>query len=553
MQLNNLAGPLGFRAQIAPDSVALIHGEKKLTYAALWQEVARFATLFSEIGIDTGERVAVFLENRQETIAACAAAAAIGAIVVPINWMLRAPQVSHILRHCAATCLVSSAARLRMLATVLDTAEATPQLVSVDQVPPELDHALRRHRLEEFWAGSYAIPERAPTIDEDAALILYTSGSTGQPKGVLLSHRNMVNGAFAVASYLRMRPEDRILCATPMGFDAGFNQVTSTLFVGATAVLHNYTRPLEVVRCCDANEVTGATGVPPFWMDISAVDWPDRARKRLRYFANTGGQMPQSTLARLRALFVNAAPYLMYGLTEAYRSTYLNPALVEERPGSIGKAIPNARVSVRRADGSLCEPREIGELVHAGASVALGYWNDPEATAKRFHSLEIDCGGLRRSLPAVWSGDLVWQDEDGFLYFVGRNDAMIKSCGCRVSPTEVEDVALASGLAREAVAVGLPDLRRGQVIALALGGANTSDEQKLKGGIIRHFRASAPGYMIPEIIVVTEQLPRTATGKFDRERCSEMLAALYTPTPADSEPAWDAGAAELSSANEIEG
>lgn len=533
MQLNNLSGPLRFQSRHAGDRLAVLHGERSLSYGELWHEVTRFASLFGEIGLQPGERVAVFLENRPETIAACLGATGLGAIVVPINWMLKALQVKHILTHAGSTCLVSSAARLRLLAPVLAEADPSLQLVSVDQVPSELAGGRQVHRVADFMAAPHGMPECSPTIDEDPAVILYTSGSTGQPKGVLLSHRNMVQGAFAVAAYLKMNSDDRILCSTPMGFDAGFNQVTSTLFSGGTAVLHNYTRAIEVVRCCDAFEVTGTTGVPPFWMDVSSIAWPDAARRRLRYFANTGGQMPQSTLQKLRQLFLNAEPYLMYGLTEAYRSTYLDPSLVDERPGSIGKAIPNAQVTVRRADQSLCAPREIGELVHVGSSVALGYWNDPEATAHRFRPIETECGRLRRSLPAVWSGDLAWQDEDGFLYFVGRNDGMIKTLGCRVSPTEVEEVVLASGLAREVVAVGLPDPWKGQIIGIAMAPAANQDEEVLKGRIIRHCRMSSPGYMVPELVHFASELPRTPSGKFDRERCSEILAQSWAERAAE--------------------
>lgn len=527
MQLDNVVGPIRFQSQGSGDHVAIVQGGRALSYRELWHEIERFAALFGHIGVQPHERVGIFLENRPEAVIASLAAAAIGAIAVPMNWMLKPAQVQYILSHSDTRCLVTSFARLQVLAPMLEHAAPRIQVVSVDRLGSEIGGNMRTHLAPEFDTRGAGLPERAATIDEDAGLILYTSGSTGQPKGVLLSHRNLIQGACAVASYLRMGRDDRVLCAIPLGFDAGFNQVTSTLYSGGMVVLHNYTRPIEAVRCCEAFKVTGTTGVPPFWMDVGSVEWPEPTRRRLRYFATTGGPMPQPTLQRLRQLFANAEPYLMYGLTEAYRSTYLEPALVDERPGSIGKAIPNARISVRRADGTPCEPREIGELVHTGATVGLGYWNDPEATAKRFRSVEVECGGLRRRLPAVWSGDLAWQDEDGFLYFVGRNDAMIKTCGCRVSPTEVEEVVLASGLAREVVAVGLPDERRGQIIGIALAAAgDRPDEQTLRRDLLRHCRNTAPSYMVPELVVVAEALPRTPNGKFDREQCAAMLTGL---------------------------
>ena len=216
------------------------------------------------------------------------------------------------------------------------------------------------------------------------AAILYTSGSTGLPKGVVLSHRNLIAGAESVSHYLGNTADDVILSALPLSFDAGFSQLTTAFSVGAHVVLLNYLLPADVVRLCSRHRVTGLTCVPPLWVQIADQDWPTEAAENLRYFANTGGRMPKAALDRLRSLFRRAKPFLMYGLTEAFRSTYLDPAEVDRRPDSIGKAIPNAEVLVVRPDGSLCGPGEQGELVHRGALVAMGYWNDPEQTAERF-------------------------------------------------------------------------------------------------------------------------------------------------------------------------
>ena len=537
MQLDNVAGPIGFQARQSPDRSALVQGSSSWSYQELWHEIVRFGSLLRAIGIGPGERVAVFLENRPEAVAAILGAAAVGAIAIPINWMLKALQAEYILSHSTARCLVTSSARLQALTSVLERTSPEFQVVSIDPIMGERSEHVRAHVACEFHVGTDALAARTPTIDEDPAMILYTSGSTGQPKGVLLSHRNLISGAFAVASYLRMDGADRVLCAIPLGFDAGFNQVTSTLYSGGVAVLHNYMRPIEAVRCCERHEVTGTTGVPPFWIDVTTVEWPDSARRRMRYFASTGGAMPQPVLQRLRKLFVNAEPYLMYGLTEAYRSTYLEPTLVDERPNSVGKAIPNASVSIRRPDGTLCEPREVGELVHVGATVGLGYWNDPEATARRFRPLETEVGGLRRSLPAVWSGDLVWRDEDGFIYVVGRNDAMIKTSGCRVSPTEIEEIVLASGLAREVVAAGLPDDRYGQIIGVTIAPSGDDDDREARReGILKHCRAAAPSYMIPQVFAFAAELPRTASGKFDREQCLAFLLQSLRQQESQREP-----------------
>jgi len=365
-------------------------------------------------------------------------------------------------------------------------------------------------------------PAEPEVIDVDMAAILYTSGSTGKPKGVVLSHRNLLAGGAAVSEYLDNRADDVILAALPLSFDAGFSQLTTAFTAGAHVVLMDYRLPGDVVRLCAAHRVTGLTCVPPLWIALSEQPWPAEAAAGLRYFANTGGRMPRTVLARLRAIFPSARPYLMYGLTEAFRSTYLDPAEVDRRPDSIGKAIPNAEILVARADGTLCDPGEEGELVHRGALVAMGYWNDPARTAERFRPAPGQPDGVTNPELAVWSGDLVRRDAEGFLYFVGRNDDMIKTSGYRVSPTEIEEVVYSTGLVRDAVALGVEDPRLGQrivVIASPLEGALDTGE------LLRVLRRQLPRYMVPSDVIVRAQIPRSPNDKFDRSRLRSELAA----------------------------
>jgi acyl-CoA synthetase (AMP-forming)/AMP-acid ligase II len=242
----------------------------------------------------------------------------------------------------------------------------------------------------------------------------------------------------------------------------------------------------------------------------------------MRYFANTGGRMPRSTLAKLRATFPAAKPYLMYGLTEAFRSTYLDPAEVDRRPDSIGKAIPNAEILVVRPDGTTCEAGEEGELVHRGALVAMGYWNDPARTAERFKPAPGRETGITTTELAVWSGDMVRADEEGFLYFVGRRDEMIKTSGYRVSPMEIEEVVYGTGLVRDAVALGVDDPRLGQRIVLVVSPAGGELET---GRLLGLLRQELPLYMVPSDVIVRSELPRSPNNKFDRNLLREELAA----------------------------
>ena len=287
-------------------------------------------------------------------------------------------------------------------------------------------------------------------------------------------------------------------------------------------VLHNYLLPRDVPRLVAREAITGLTCVPPLWMQLMETAWEDGAGAGLRYFANTGGHMPRSLLGALRARFPNAKPYLMYGLTEAFRSTYLDPEEVDRRPESIGKAIPNAEILVVKPDGSLAGPGEEGELVHRGPLVGLGYWNDPERTAERYRPVP----GALREVPttelAVWSGDIVRLDEDGFLYFVGRNDDMIKTSGYRVSPAEVEEVFYDSGRVREAAALGLPHPTLGQEIVVCIV---PDGEDAGSDSLIALCRERLPGFMVPARLEVFDTLPRSANGKIDRKALRAALMA----------------------------
>ncbi len=315
---------------------------------------------------------------------------------------------------------------------------------------------------------------------------------------MVLSHRNLIAGAESVSTYLENSADDVLLAALPLSFDAGFSQLTTSFAVGAHVVLTNYLLPGDIPRLCARHRVTGLTCVPPLWIQIAEQNWPDDARASLRYFANTGGRMPKPVLDRLREVFPTAKPYLMYGLTEAFRSTYLDPAQIDQRPGSIGKAIPGAEILVVRPDGSTCDPGEEGELVHRGPHVALGYWNDPARTAERFRPVPGRDEPWRTAELAVFSGDTVVTDADGYLYFVGRRDDMIKTSGYRVSPTEIEEAAYATGLVRDAVALGVEDAALGERVLLVVA---PTAEDVTTDALLEAMRSGLPLYMVPGSVV----------------------------------------------------
>jgi acyl-CoA ligase (AMP-forming) (exosortase A-associated) len=504
---------------------ALAYRGRVLDYQSLWAEVDQMARAVAAIGLKRGERLAIYLEKRLETVVAMFAAAAAGCVFVPINPILKPRQVGYILRDCNVRLLVTSAPRAIDLAEEIAGSSDLQWLVTVDgagAVPPG-SRAIGMSWEEVRTATGKNVPARV--IDSDMAAILYTSGSTGNPKGVVLSHRNMVAGAKSVSHYLENTADDRILSVLPLSFDAGLSQLTTAFNVGAKVVLLNFLLPRDVMRTCAEEQITGITGVPPLWIQLTELDWPEAASRAIRYFANTGGHMPRATLDRLRALMPRAKPYLMYGLTEAFRSTYLDPSEVDRRPDSIGKAIPNAEILVVRPDGTLCDDDEPGELVHRGALVAMGYWNDPERTSERYRPTPGQSSGICLPELAVWSGDIVRRDSDGFLYFVGRRDEMIKTSGYRVSPTEVEEALYSTGLVGAAAAIGVPHPRLGQaILVIASPPAGGKFEEST---LAAECRRLLPQYMVPLKIVERALLPRNPNGKIDRKALAAEFADAF--------------------------
>jgi acyl-CoA ligase (AMP-forming) (exosortase A-associated) len=511
-------------ASRAPLAEALVYGNHRLDYATLSAAVRQAAHGLLGFGLKRGERVAVYLEKRVENVAAMFGAAAAGGVFVPVNPLLKPEQVAYILADCNVRVLVTSVDRLKLLAAALP---ACPDLQAVIVVGGGELPVLERIEVAGWeQAMGAAVPARAPhrAIDTDMAAILYTSGSTGKPKGVVLSHRNMVAGANSVASYLENTAADRILAVLPLSFDYGLSQLTTAFSVGATAVLINHLLARDVLKAVEAERITGLAAVPPLWIQLAPLPWP--ADCTLRYLTNSGGAMQRPTLDALRAALPNARPFLMYGLTEAFRSTYLPPEESERRPDSMGKAIPNAEVMVLRPDGSECDPDEPGELVHRGALVSLGYWNDPAKTSERFKPLVSVHKGLVLTEMAVWSGDTVRKDEDGFLYFISRNDEMIKTSGYRVSPSEVEEVVYAREHVAEAAAIGVSHPALGQaivVIAFAREGAALSAAELLAA-----CKPHLPAYMLPAKVVMSDtSLPRNPNGKIDRKLLSQQFEQTF--------------------------
>jgi acyl-CoA synthetase (AMP-forming)/AMP-acid ligase II len=349
-------------------------------------------------------------------------------------------------------------------------------------------------------------------VGSDVAQIIYTSGSTGQPKGVTLSHSNLWAGVRAVMTYLRIHSDDRLASLLPFSFDYGFSQLLCAVDSGAALVVERSPVAQQIVATLRTLEVTVLAAVPPLWLQLLATDvFRSEPLARLRVMTNTGGRLPVEAVRSLRRAQPQAELFLMYGLTEAFRSTYLPPGEVDRHPDAIGQAIPGAEVMVLREDLSPCAPGEIGELVHRGPTVALGYWNNPKATAKVFRPHPLRPPGAPDAERVVFSGDLVRRGEDGWLYYVARRDRLIKTLGYRVSPDEVAEALYDSGQVREAIVGAEPDSQRGERIVVYVVLADGGSLELLEA----FCRAELPRYMQPSRIEVRSELPRTSSGKHD--------------------------------------
>lgn len=506
------------QAKARPDWAALEYKREKVSYQELGTSATHFAGGYAAMNLSKGSRVGIFLPKQIETVSAFFGTLLAGGCIVPINPVLKPNQIQHILCDCDVSILVTSHARLKQLENVIADCPELKTIVLVDYESANTPSSISEPVIswQDFCQQRHSI--NTPTIIEsDLAAIFYTSGSTGKPKGVVLTHHNMRMGAESVAQYQNNTEHDRILAVLPFSFDYGFSQLTTAMVTGATVILLDYLLPKDVIKMLERTQATGLAGVPLLWMQTSKLNWPDSIQGHLRYITNSGGAMPQTTLSLLQDKLPNTDIYLMYGLTEAFRSTYLPPEQVNTRPTSIGKAIPNAEIFVINSNNEECLPGEEGELVHCGPLVAQGYWNDPVKTAERYKPLPASLSDRRAvNELAVWSGDSVKKDQEEYLYFVSRADEMIKTSGYRVSPTEIEESILLLDNISEVVAIGIPHHELGHAIVVIAASNSTNTE--LADEVTSILRKQLPPYMIPQKIFIRSELPRNANGKLDRKK-----------------------------------
>ncbi len=485
------------------------------TFAQANSVVDRIVGELRQLWLQRGDRVGIYMRKSLGQVAALLGVSRARGVFVIVDTRLKAFQVRHILEDAGAKHLIVDEDDWGTIRSepwsdslsVIVMSPRTCDIINVDESPEARDVSQRGWRTE-------------TTMRRDLAALIYTSGSTGMPKGVMVSHGNFLAGVESVVTYLGIQQEDRILGLLPFCFDYGLNQVLCAIRVKCQLVACDYTFPVEILRRIEKEEITVLAGVPSIWVGLCSPMTKARHNRSLhtvRILTNSGGHLASREIAGMKAMFPQAKIFAMYGLTEAFRSTYLPPEQLESRPGSIGQAIPGADVFLVNEDNEETKPGEIGEIVHRGDTVCLGYWNRPEETARVFRPCPSWCPGDPGEF-AVYTGDFARYDDEGYLYFVGRRDWQIKALGARVSPLEIESVLLDHKAVVEAVVFGAKDDHaQTDRIVSGVSGPNV-DRQEL----LRHCRKHLPAHMVPKDILVLPSLPKMTNGKIDRNALKEI-------------------------------
>ncbi len=496
------------------DKVAITAGTAHFSYAALDEASDNLAARLRHDGLATGDRVVLFMDNCIELAVAIYAVLKAGAVFSPVNPSTKADKLAFILDNCDAAAVITMGRQLPVVAAAIDRTGIAPLLIATDPPPgmtlPVIDFA------EAIAPGPALTVNQDRLSVDDLAMLIYTSGSTGRPKGVMMRHKNALAASGAIINYLENTADDVILNVLPMSFDYGLYQLLMSVQVGARLVLEkSFAFPQTILAKLAAERVTGFPLVPTMAAMILAMrDQSPRALPHLRYITNTAAALPPGHIRRLQGLFPATKIYSMYGLTECKRCTYLPPEELDRRPDSVGIPIPGTEAAVVDDDGFTVPPGTTGELVISGPHVMAGYWQNDLATRKMLRP-DPETGLIR-----LHTGDLFRQDSQGFLYFVGRSDDIIKSRGEKVSPKEVENVLHAIPGIIEATVISEPDPVLGEaIVALVVTGGDAAPTGR---DIIRQCAGQLEDFMVPKRIEFRDFLAKSANGKVDRRLMQEQ-------------------------------
>jgi amino acid adenylation domain-containing protein len=497
-----------------PNKTALVCGGQRLTYAELDVTANRLANALRQRGVQRGDRVAICLRNGVPAVMGIFAVLKAGGTFVMLNPTTKDDKLAYILNNCQATALlIDGAAAQRGLGASLLAATPSLKFLVLCGEKAANDPKGRTFAWDELLRESPGTRPTRVNVDLDLACLIYTSGSTGDPKGVMSDHSNVVFAAQSITEYLQNTEADIVINVLPLAFDYGLYQLLMVFLFGGTLVLENsFAYPAAVLQVIQRERVTGFPGVPTLFALLAGMDLSAFDLSSLRYLTNTAAALPPSHIQALRNKFHWATLYSMYGLTETKRTLYLPPAELDRRPDSVGIPIPGTECWVEDGAGRRCAPGEVGELVVRGRHVMRGYWQAPEATARRYRP------GLVPGERLCYTGDLFRQDAEGFFYFVGRSDDIIKSRGEKVAPKEIEGVLYKLPGVREAAVLGVADPVLGQAIKafLVLADGHTLTT----GQVLAHCRAHLEDYMVPQQVEFRSELPKTSSGKITKKELS---------------------------------
>ncbi|HEC35352.1 MAG TPA: AMP-dependent synthetase [Anaerolineae bacterium] len=497
-------------AEQFPTKPALVCGDRRLTYAQIEEQTNRVANGLLTLGMQRGERLAVWLPNSVEAVIAIFAILKAGGVFTVINSTTKPTKLTYILNNCAASGLFAPA---RQREQVIHLLKSVPSLRFAVLCGKGSEHPVSAptnvvpfpHLLGAFPPAHPS----CPSIDVDLACLIYTSGSTGEPKGVMSTHANVVFAASSIIRYLENTPEDIVINVLPLSFDYGLYQLLMAFKFGGTLVLErSFAYPAAVLRRIEQERVTGFPGVPTLFAMLLQMDLTRFNLSSLRYLTNTAAALPVEHIRRLRDAFPWARLYSMYGLTECKRTLYLPPEELDRRPGSVGIPIPGTEVWIEDEAGNRLGPGEVGELVVRGSHVMQGYWGDPGETARRYRPGRYPAERL------LYTGDLFRMDEEGFLYFVARKDDIIKSRGEKVAPKEVANVLYRLPGVIEVAVIGVSDELLGQAIKafIVCADGHNLREQDVRRHCARHLE----DFMIPRYVEFRTSLPKTPSGKIQK-------------------------------------
>lgn len=491
-----------------PEKTALVIEGRRHSYAEIDSMASSIAGALVSDGLKKGERAAIFADNSVEAVASIFAVLKAGGVFLMINPTTKAEKLAFILNNSRASALIGQSARQKIINEAIGSA---PHVRTVYLTGGDREAEGGRARdLDAIIAGGTATSVKASVIDADLATIIYTSGSTGDPKGVVMTHLNMVSAANSITEYLENTEDDIILNTLPLSFDYGLYQALMSFKAGATLVLEkSFSYPYKVIETLIREKVTGFPIVPTISAVLLQMEEIKKHSFSLRYISNTAAALPPAHILRLKEFFPGARIYSMYGLTECKRVAYLPPDEIDRRPSSVGKAMPNTEAFVADEEGRRAPPGVVGELVVRGSSVMQGYWELPEETAKKIRPGEFPGDRL------LYTGDLFKTDEDGYLYFVGRKDDIIKSRGEKVSPKEVENVLYSMDGVVEAAVIGVPDEVMGEAVKaviVAKEGSRLTDKE-----VMRFCAAHLESFCVPKSVEFVNALPKTDTGKIRKK------------------------------------